>query len=393
MSYIKELAKNEVKQEIGSFKEVYIYGAGKEGQKIYQLLKNMNIDINSFVVTEKGKNPESIYGINVIGFSELKEHIRKQCAYIVAVTRKYRQEIIDILTKGGAEHIFIICREVWELNRKRPKLEVTAKIGCAINCKFCPQDILLKNYYKTDKNRKSILDFEDYKTCLAHMPKETIISFAGFVEPFFHPQGVEMVIYAYEKGYDVELFTTFMSLSFADYQRIKSIPFKQVVLHTPDEKRYANISITDEYALILNDALDSYRSDGLPFIDSANCQSEPSKEFLNIAGDRIIVESSLIDRAGNLNSEQLRSSGTKQGELKCNRTENFNHWVLLPDGTVVLCCMDFGLKHPLGNLIDSSYNEIIEGEIYRELRSNLKMSNSDVLCRNCTSSIVVMDKN
>lgn len=41
-------------------------------------------------------------------------------------------------------------------------LEITTTIGCRVNCRYCPQSLLLSRYYETDKNRKKFLDFEDY---------------------------------------------------------------------------------------------------------------------------------------------------------------------------------------------------------------------------------------
>ncbi|PHU37891.1 hypothetical protein CSX02_05635 [Agathobacter ruminis] len=78
----------------------------------------------------------------------------------------------------------------------------------------------------------------------------------------------------------------------------------------------------------------------------------------------------------------------KKGPIYCTRTEYLNHWVLLPDGSVTLCCMDFGLKHVMGNLIDHTYDEIIHMQPYQDLISGMNAQMSDILCRKCTSSRV-----
>ena len=218
------------------------------------------------------------------------------------------------------------------------------------------------------------------------MPSNTIICFAGFVEPFFHPQGVEMIQYAYKMGHPVELFTTFMGLTKEQFDIIKHIPFHQVVLHTPDKLNYANIQIDETYRKILDEVLDMTKEDGTSFIDSANCQSEPSEEFLKLAKNRIVVESTLVDRAGNLEDDALKKSEFKKGKIICNRTKDLNHWVLLPDGTVVLCCMDFGLKHPLGNLLTDNYDDIIAKKEYQSIISAMSDEKVDIICRKCTSS-------
>ena len=59
-----------------------------------------------------------------------------------------------------------------------------------------------------------------------------------------------------------------------------------------------------------------------------------------------------------------------------------DHWVLLPDGTVVLCCMDFGMEHVIGNLLENTYGEIIDGQPYKNLRKEM-LYGGDILCRKC----------
>ena len=78
----------------------------------------------------------------------------------------------------------------------------------------------------------------------------------------------------------------------------------------------------------------------------------------------------------------------KKEAIKCTRTEDFNQWVLLPDGTVTLCCMDFGLRHPLGNLLNNDYDYIINDVPYRSVVENAKRAYNGnfLLCRNCVAS-------
>lgn len=82
----------------------------------------------------------------------------------------------------------------------------------------------------------------------------------------------------------------------------------------------------------------------------------------------------------------MKKSEFKKGKIICNRTKDLNHWVLLPDGTVVLCCMDFGLKHPLGNLLTDNYDDIIAKKEYQSIISAMSDEKVDIICRKCTSS-------
>lgn len=384
---------NELKECLISYQNIYLYGAGKEARKILELLKKIEIKVRAIVVTDKSVNPENVMDIPVIQISNLPVH--EGNVFLLGVSELYCQEVEKKLI--SLKHVNIIKlinkMEVWKLNRPLPKLEITAKIGCRIGCKFCPQKDLYKAYFNEDNNRCKEMSIENYKKCIGHMPRETVITFAGFVEPFLHPYGCEMIQYAHEQGHPVELYTTFVGLTKKQFDTIKGIPFREVVLHTPDKMHYAEIPITKEYIMILDEALDLQKANGEPFIDSANCQSEPSEEFLKIARGRIHIESALVDRAGLMEDNELKHSAYKYGRLVCNRSEKQNHWVLLPDGAVVLCCMDFGLKHQLGNLQNSDYEAIINGDEYQALRQQMShhYQGEDILCRKCTSSGEIKD--
>ena len=55
----------------------------------------------------------------------------------------------------------------------------------------------------------------------------------------------------------------------------------------------------------------------------------------------------------------------------------------MPDGAVVLCCMDFGLRHELGNLIYNSYDELVNSKALCEIKACME-NDGDVLCRKCS---------
>ena len=76
-------------------------------------------------------------------------------------------------------------------------------------------------------------------------------------------------------------------------------------------------------------------------------------------------------RAGNLLGEAIikpelekikdRFNHMEHGDkdMTCNCIETLYHNVLLPDGRVSLCCMDYGLEQILGNLFEEEYDDII----------------------------------
>ena len=76
------------------------------------------------------------------------------------------------------------------------------------------------------------------------------------------------------------------------------------------------------------------------------------------------------DRAGNLIGEaQIKPALDKikdrvnhagnQGPSTCGCIEHLYHNVVLPNGDVSLCCMDYSLEKILGNIIEDSYDDIM----------------------------------
>ena len=45
-------------------------------------------------------------------------------------------------------------------------LEISLTIGCRLDCKYCPQSLLLSKYFENDKKRNAKLKLEDFKKAL-----------------------------------------------------------------------------------------------------------------------------------------------------------------------------------------------------------------------------------
>jgi hypothetical protein len=61
-------------------------------------------------------------------------------------------------------------------------------------------------------------------------------------------------------------------------------------------------------------------------------------------------------------------------------------FVMLPNCDAVLCCMDFGIKHTLGNLLSETFTEIANGKLYRAISRNRFSWTGDTLCRQCRNA-------
>ena len=136
-------------------------------------------------------------------------------------------------------------------NKIPGRLEITTRIGCKMNCVYCPQKLLMTNYFKDNLSRRAVLSLEDFKTCLKKIPAGTRIDFSGMAEPWLNEQCTDMVCHAADEGFPIAIYTTLVGMSLKDFERIKDLDFDEFVLHVPDDKSNANIQITEEYLSLL----------------------------------------------------------------------------------------------------------------------------------------------
>lgn len=379
----------EYKDEIKKYKEVYIFGAGNVGRIIYNLNSDHETKVKAFVVTNIQQNKSEYLGIPV--FQVDSDSLNHHMPVLIAVMEYGERQVHDLLEKMGFETIVdtpvgILDYDPWEYKRARsPVIEVTVRIGCTVNCRYCPQKLLSQRYYTDDRNRRSIMSVDDFKKYLDLCPSNTIVDFSGFAEPFLVNESLEMMEYTYRSGHEMTLFTTLRGLKPEDAERVVQMPFRYVCLHTPDKDGYAQIPMTDEYFETLNTFIEATKNDGKPFIDSANCQSDAHPDILKRTSGKLKIYCEMSDRAGNLDENDASLAHVRtEGPIYCSRAFALNHNILLPDGSLALCCNDFGLDNIIGNLDEKSYEEIMNGEILRDIKRAMHIEiDRDMICRKC----------
>lgn len=265
------------------------------------------------------------------------------------------------------------------------RLEITTHMGCSINCRYCPQKLLLGRYFEYDKNRKNELSLEDFKVCVDKLPAGTRIDFSGMAEPWLNPACTDMVLYAAEKGFPITVYTTLVGMTPDDFERIQNVDFQEFVLHIPDDQENSHIPITEEYLELLERVIQT-EADGIPLVTGYSCHAGIHSAIKELVPKDSELITELADRAGNLDSDQLESK-KNEGDFVCvNCGLELNHNVLLPDGTVLLCCMDYGMEHILGNLLEQSYEEILSSAEAVRVRQGMHGDGeNNILCRTCTN--------
>lgn len=379
-----------VEQEVKNRRHVFLYGAGVPAEQIYKELFNRGIEIDGFVVTNPEHNRTSLFGKEIIGIDSLNVD-KEETLIVIATMSQYNDEIYKTLCDRDYKHIIQTTREneniftsgIEQQRRNKVAIEITTKIGCAINCRFCPQGALIQRYFENNTHRKAMLSYEDFAQCLKNLPKDAVITFSGFVEPFHNPRCADMICLAADMGFQVSLHTTLDGASMEDIKKIKDVPFEYVTIHLPDNEEYAHIRINDQYLEVLDAILEMKNKEGRPLVHSANSQGTLHPMIQKFIRKRVkYTDINLIDRAGLV--EEVGENIDIKGKIYCPKSPQLKRNVLLPDGTLVLCCMDFGLKHEMGNLIDHTYEEIRKTEQVLRIRQSLLEEDSNVICRNCS---------
>lgn len=265
-------------------------------------------------------------------------------------------------------------------------LEITTVIGCNIRCRACPQERLLSSYFQQDKYRTSKMSIETFKKCIDSLPDDIRIDFSGMAEPWLNSACSEMLSYAAEKGHPIAVYTTLVGMGVEDVDIIFKYHYKDFVVHVPDSNGNSNILITDEYLEILKKLLSADQLIGRKIVSGISCHGKLHEklQFLNKANGLYYIND-LHDRAGNVETGTLDLFTCElRGPFRCIECGlDLNHNVLLPDGTVLLCCMDYGMRHIMGNLLKDSYDMILSGVEHEKVVQGMKSEDEDILCRKC----------
>lgn len=107
-----ELVKQKNKEKIEEFlslknfveqledkKEIYIYGCGNYGKKLYNLLNQMNVIVESFVISDGHEIPDHL-DVKVLYASELLDK-KKKCTVVLGTSPYKQQEIEEVLKEKG----------------------------------------------------------------------------------------------------------------------------------------------------------------------------------------------------------------------------------------------------------------------------------------------------
>jgi organic radical activating enzyme len=272
-----------------------------------------------------------------------------------------------------------------------PSLEITTQIGCPLMCTFCPQDKLNKAY--RDPIRK--MTIETFETVLKKLTPDYRIIFAGYTEPWANPLCNQFVSTALKQGFKISIYSTLYNISVAQADELATMLdqyHEQVVdfwIHYPDQNgNMRGFRYSEEYEQVLQRMLSMRHVRAFSMTMDAESKIHPS-----IKVDVHPTSWYLHTRADNLNLEDIKGQSVHMPPkyeyiVECTRDKDLKSNILLPNGDVILCCMDYGLKHRLGNLLESSLDQVINSvERNKVLNLSNQLGYTDqLLCKSCNDA-------
>jgi hypothetical protein len=192
-----------------------------------------------------------------------------------------------------------------------------------------------------------------------------------------------MILHAHEQGFKIRVNTTLIGMHPGDIPQLIPIPFIKFVVHLPDDQNLTRIRVDKTYLEILDMLLKEnpynlvwkfHRSSS-----GAAIHSQVLRELEQYPAQ--IRYFGLNSRAGKVDPGSDYSVANRGRVLRY--CQDFHHNILLPNGDVTLCHMDWSLRHILGNLLSGEYSAIHSGQAYRGLLASLQQPEDDILCREC----------
>ena len=279
-----------------------------------------------------------------------------------------------------------------------PVIEITTMIGCPLMCNICPQDKLIKTY----KDNK-YLKIEDLQTILSKIPKYVRIDFSGMSEPWANNQCTDMFEYVLKCGYDVGIYTTLVGMNNSDTDRFVELinkynsQIKVLCIHLPD--KHGNMrgwKYTEDYKYSILKVIELQKFEFFQAM-TMNKISEVHDEIKELNIKLVNWNNNWLGhtRANSLtvnsqNKDIIYLHTDHKNPVSCASTPFYDHNVLLPNGDVVLCCMDYSLKHIIGNLLKDDYESLyLSNEIIKIMKENRKTTHSKCsICKSCDNAKV-----
>lgn len=261
----------------------------------------------------------------------------------------------------------------FELSKSdRMRLELSVRVGCGRLCDYCPQELYIARFKQLKNPGDRWLTMDTIREISSNIPTETVISWTGFTEPFDCKEFEEIVLHFAERGMDQLINTTLYGLKKNKEFFLEHINlFKEgITLHLPDGQGYMKGNFDASYTAFVQSVIDKLVAGNLEKFDFFLIGEDfhPSikdtvEAYESAYGSHRIIKAKFLNTrsaAVDVGSLGLKATQALRSEGKTFHCtyKRLNRGVLLPNGSVVICCQDYGLEGVLGSLKTMNLREI-----------------------------------
>lgn len=275
-------------------------------------------------------------------------------------------------------------------------MELTTTVGCPLMCNVCPQSSLIKNYTSSKKH----LSFYDFKTMVDKLPNHVRIDFSGMAEPWVNSDCNRMFEYVLSMKFKVAIYSTLYGMNKTQSDDFIELIYKyknqitEFYLHLPDKNmNMRGWKNSDDYEYSIKNVIkleDSIKKEiNFQYMTmNPNIEIHPDLNKFDIKLPN--YEWKANTRAGNIKINENIETFTNKTvihtqRVSCGVSNFYDRNVMLPNGDILLCCMDYSMKHIIGNLLYDSYDDLyLSKGMISLMKENKKNCYSDQsLCKSC----------
>jgi hypothetical protein len=232
----------------------------------------------------------------------------------------------------------------------------------------------------------------DLLAVLVKLPKNTRIDFSGMSEPWANPACTTMLEMVLYMGFKVAIYTTLYGMT--DPESVRTVieqhpdQVEVIMLHLPDAngnmKGWKNNDEWQKAAAVITNTKVPCGIGAMTMDRNGVVHPDLQPMVGQLAGWVGHTRADSLDTK-QVEGQALSITPHNTFSLTCASTPFYDRNVLLPNGDVVLCCMDYNLKHVIGNLLKQTYDEMMQGDKLAEI---IKLNEADgfdkcSICKSC----------
>lgn len=257
---------------------------------------------------------------------------------------------------------------------------------CNLKCSFCPDT----------KRKKEFMSVENFETVIKKICNYTkLVCLHVKGEPLLHPELEEIlkIIDKYNLKVNITTNGTLIKQNTDIIRHSKGIRQINFSIHSITQNEKLNKDYLQDIfnsVELINDVIVSYRLWNISNLYENEINSEILKcieDYYNINNikellkqnvflkikDNLFINQDIEFKWPNINAEEIIEQG------RCLALKE--QIAILVDGTVVPCCLDNNGDIPLGNILETDMNEILNSTIAQDIKKNFE--NKVITCKLC----------